>query len=310
MIESLTKEQEQLMYEVRDEYLDRFFTFRDIDPKACEDAVEFVYSLGGFAKPEVIIVDSPKAAQEKANELCGTKNKWYDFSTYLSYFDLVWLSFYDFFHRIGVKYECKEFYTYLEKVRDARIYDSIQFETVCIVSRLPITISREDERLHAEEGPAIAFKDGYKLYFWKGVAVPEKLIETPNKITKEDILAQDNAEVRRAFMEKLGGKKYYDVLTDGKGLRKVHTDTDKQGNIMVLWETKEEDKIARKKVQFLECQCPSTGRVYNIYPPNQQSKDVWEAKRSTFSGEKLYYRHGDVGLVKVGETTEHPVKET
>ena len=37
-----------------------------------------------------------------------------------------------------------------------------------------------------------------------------------------------------------------------------------------------------KKIKVLECVCPSTKRIYNIYPPNQDSDNVFIAKASTF----------------------------
>jgi hypothetical protein len=311
IIDKLTPEQEKLMVEVKKEYLDRFFTFRDIDEKLATQAAAYAYDLAGYKEPKVIIVDSPLQAQVVSNELMGTKKVWYDFSTYLSYFDLVWLSFYDFFDRIGVVYDdCPEYYEYKRLVRDAHIYDSVQFDEAIVLVRLPVAIHRDNDVLHHETQAAIEFKDGFKLCFWHGVHVPQKLILQTDSITKQDLFANSNAEVRRAFREKLGGKKYYDLLTDGQGLRKVDSVLDKQGNVMTLWETKKPDEVIRKKVQFLECECPSTGRIYNIYPPNQNCTTAWEAKESTFSGKKLAYRHGDLGLVRVGDAPEFPEMET
>jgi hypothetical protein len=39
-------------------------------------------------------------------------------------------------------------------------------------------------------------------------------------------------------------------------------------------------KFEGEDVQVLECVCPSTERVYNLYPPNQSSRNVWDAKAS------------------------------
>ena len=73
----------------------------------------------------------------------------------------------------------------------------------------PEYIKRDEQnRLHCEDGPAIRWKDGYCNYFWHGVSVPEKLIERPDEITKEDLINETNAEVRRAMMEKLGERFY------------------------------------------------------------------------------------------------------
>jgi hypothetical protein len=129
-------------------------------------------------------------------------------------------------------------------------------------------------------------------------------------LTKDDILGTDNAELRRALMEILGAKRYYDIISDGKGLKLIDEDTDHQGFPMRLYETKKKDDISEKKVQFLEVVDPSTGRVYNIYPPKQNAKNVWDAKAQTFSDQKLFVRQGDVGLTRVGFDEEMPVQET
>ena len=131
-----------------------------------------------------------------------------------------------------------------------------------------------------------------------------------DKITKEDILKESNAEVRRCYMESLGAKIYYDILSDGKGLELIDEDLDNQGNSMKLFSTTINDDIIEKKVQFIEVIDPSTGRMYNLFPPSQKCKNVWEAKANTFNDEKLYIRQGDVGMVKIGSQTTQPIIES
>lgn len=129
-------------------------------------------------------------------------------------------------------------------------------------------------------------------------------------ITKQEILSETNAEKRRCLREILGAKKYYDIISEGKGLILIDEDTDHQGFPMRLYETSIKDALINKKVQFIEVVCPSTERVYNIYPPSQNCKNVWEAKADTFNKEKLWARHGDVGVVMMGENPNKPVLET
>jgi hypothetical protein len=57
-------------------------------------------------------------------------------------------------------------------------------------------------RLHCDDGPAIAWRDGYALYFWHGTPVPAGLIE--GRWTTGDILREPNAEVRRCAIERMG----------------------------------------------------------------------------------------------------------
>lgn len=67
-------------------------------------------------------------------------------------------------------------------------------------------------RLHSEDGPAVAWNDGFNLYYWKGTKVRRRLIEHPESYTKEDILAEQSPEVRYCIQEKLGDKKYLSLL--------------------------------------------------------------------------------------------------
>ena len=158
----------------------------------------------------------------------------------------------------------------------------IQLNGFCIVSDLPSKINRNNrDDLHCENGPAIEFKDGYSEYFWNGVSVPEEWILNKESITKQTILKETNAELRRCLREILGANKYYDIISDGKGISIIDSDMDNQGNEMRLLSV--HDELLNKNVQWLECICPSTGRMYNIYPPNQSAKNVWDAKADTFN---------------------------
>jgi hypothetical protein len=101
-------------------------------------------------------------------------------------------------------------------------------------------------------------------------------------ISKEDILKEENSEKRRCLREIVGAKEYYNLISDGKGVVLLDEDTDNNGFPMRLYETTVEDELISRKVQFIEVVCPSTERVYNIYPPSQNCKNVWAAKADTF----------------------------
>jgi len=174
-----------------------------------------------------------------------------------------------------------------------------------LVLKLP-KVQWENQLIHSTNSAAVNFDNKEKYYYWKGVKVSKKLIETPEKITKKDLEKNTNAEERRAYIEKLGASKYFGILSSGKGLETIDEDTDEQGFPMKLLSFDFEGT----KIQVLECTCPSTRRVYNIYPPSQNCSNVWAAKADTFNGQNLYYRHGDVGLVKEGGTPKKPLQET
>lgn len=321
MLEKLTPEMEALIPVVRDEWINRLYDCKntELEQKDAEEFVAWTYAKAGFTNPPmVIIVDSPAAAHKEANRLYrehvdpNAKDQFFAFGSSMGCSNYGWVAFYDFFTRIGI-INHDDFNEYRNFTR-LGIFNTIDLHDVCIVSKMPVeihsTVVNGNRVLHGEDCSAIRFSDGFELYFWRGANVPKKWIMEKESLTKDDILGTDNAELRRALMEILGAKRYYDIISDGKGLKLIDEDTDHQGFPMRLYETKKKDDISEKKVQFLEVVDPSTGRVYNIYPPKQNAKNVWDAKAQTFSDQKLFVRQGDVGLTRVGFDEEMPVQET
>ena len=188
------------------------------------------------------------------------------------------------------------------------IYDTIQLRGFCIVSELPSKINRNARnRLHCEDGPAIQFRDGYSQYYWNGISVPALWITDKPSITGEVIKKESNAERRRVLREILGPSRYFELLG---GVVEIDRDTDDQGNEMVLYRSKTKDDIIDNHIQYLSVICPSTKREYILYPPNQESTNVWQAKASTFQNEQIQVRHGDVGLLNLNKTYQKPILES
>lgn len=155
--------------------------------------------------------------------------------------------------------------------------------------------------MHNENGPAITFEDGYKLYFWHGINVKKEWIEDKSSITKEVFMKEDNAEVRRCIQEILGNDfiKILDVELIDEGVDCGHP--------IRLFKTKEEDKIANQFIYFLNVTCPSTGREY--YHCVRENTSALDAKKSMWGGKGIEIRHGDVGLLNVKKEYDTPLHE-
>ncbi len=91
---------------------------------------------------------------------------------------------------------------------------------LCIVCDRPESISKKGIRLHNDAGPAIRFRDGYSVYTWNGINVPEEWISDKTFLTPEKIDAIDNVELRRCATEIYGEKRY---IEEG-GAEKIHED--------------------------------------------------------------------------------------
>lgn len=62
----------------------------------------------------------------------------------------------------------------------------------------------QGDRLHCEDGPAVHWPSGERYWFWRGVRVPQRVIEQASRLTPEEVLGEPNVEVRRVMMERFG----------------------------------------------------------------------------------------------------------
>jgi hypothetical protein len=79
-----------------------------------------------------------------------------------------------------------------------------------VISDRPQVVHREQTaatpgRLHCATGPAVVWRDGWRLYFWHGTRVPPWVIERPSVVA---IQAEPNVEVRRCAIEAMGWDSY------------------------------------------------------------------------------------------------------
>jgi hypothetical protein len=83
----------------------------------------------------------------------------------------------------------------------------------CMVCDFPeVLLVDEQNRPHCADGPSHRWRDGWSLYYWHGVRLPEYIIERPHEITVELIDKEPNAEIKRVMIERYGMARY---LHDG-----------------------------------------------------------------------------------------------
>ena len=75
----------------------------------------------------------------------------------------------------------------------------------------PIAYRDPELRIHRGDGPAIVWGED-EQYWWHGVRVPDKWINDKRDEYAQEILATENAEVRRAGCEILGWEKILKIL--------------------------------------------------------------------------------------------------
>jgi len=245
LIKELTPEQEELMEVVRDEWLGiGLATQKSMNREAAKEAVKQSYACANLKLPEyVFFARSPKEGAlktallkqqnpeaswdiqpyhasvltKKATKLMKEDKLPEDIAKFAQeafqwacygQHDAGWLSFYDFFSRIGV-----EGLEQLEGLKQAARWCGWWWpmENIVVISERPGSLFRDDQgRLHCEDRKAISYSDDWGLYVWHGTNVPEYVIERPESITVDDIMKEANAEIRRIKIERMGENTFLD----------------------------------------------------------------------------------------------------
>jgi internalin A len=136
------------------------------------------------------------------------------------------------------------------------------FHNVCYVCSRPTKLSLDSEyRLHAEGEAAIAFADGYSLYFHHGVILPEKYGQIhPDLWQAQWLLEERNAELKRILIQKIG----YDRIC--QQLQAVELDSWQEYTLLKI------DNADVEPIYLLKMTCPSTGHIHALrVPPDVRS---------------------------------------
>ena len=83
------------------------------------------------------------------------------------------------------------------------------FNKVVFVCDFPTKVSYDERStLHCSNGPALSFSDGYSLYSYNGVTIEPDVITHPQRLTATRIEFEQNAELRRVYIEIYGLQRF------------------------------------------------------------------------------------------------------
>jgi len=136
------------------------------------------------------------------------------------------------------------------------------FEKICIICDRPLHLRFDAEnRLHAEGEPAIAFADGYSLYFHHGVKLPEKYGKVHSDLWQAEwLLSESNAELHRLLIETIG----YERIC--QQLQAVELDGWQEYTLLKI------DNADVEPIYLLKMTCPSTRFIHALrVPPDVRS---------------------------------------
>lgn len=137
----------------------------------------------------------------------------------------------------------------------------------------------EDKRLHCADGPAIRYTDGFSVYAFNGVRVPESWIKKTAPL--EEIFDEENSDKRAVGIEIYGWDKFIDMLKLGL------IDKDEDPLIGNLYESSHEDFKGDK---FLYAKC-GTGRMA-LVPVDPKYKTARQANAGSYGLAPSIFENG------------------
>jgi hypothetical protein len=161
------------------------------------------------------------------------------------------------------------------------------FSTILsIPSKKPPQINKiyEEFRLHNPDGAAMLFRDGWGVYSIHGILVPDDIIEEPEKITWQRVVAESNAEVRRLMMDKMGKER---LLRESEA---KEVDRDRFGTLYRI-EVKDDEPIQLLHVLNSTPNPDGSQKPY-VLRVSPNVKTAHEAAASTFRLKAIEYWPG------------------
>jgi hypothetical protein len=194
---------------------------------------------------------------------------WYQIGRiFVAYYDAGWLVFYRFFDE---HYQANDLHALAHF--NELVSGYLPCQDLALLVRKPLRLAFDrDRRLHSATGTCVAYRDGWGFYAWHGVQVPERVIRTPEQLTRADFLGAENTEVRRVIQERMG-ERFVPEL--GGTLLQESA----RGR---LYEVVLPDDDPERVARYVQVQDASTPRQYFLrVPPSVQTAD--EAVAWTFA---------------------------
>ena len=238
-IESLTAEQQAMMVVYRDRWTAIGLCTEPADRARAEAGIQLAYAAGkrpaparivwcqsplsqGLTLAVVFIMKQPVRASVGASVRAsvGASVRASVWDSCYGQHDSSWLAFYRYFSDVcGLAEITAPLHGLWEIAESAGWW--LPHAKLCWVSERPNRLRRDAQgRLHSGDGLAIGYPDGWGVYAWHGVRVPEHVILRPDTLTATKILAEPNTEVRRVMIDRVGPERF--VLESGA--RPIHQD--------------------------------------------------------------------------------------
>jgi hypothetical protein len=175
--------------------------------------------------------------------------------------DAGWLSFYDYFSEaVDLRHLISKLDGIMAIAQSAGWW--LPCENICFISERH-NVCRVDDRglIHCENGPAIQYPDGFSVYSWHGVRIPDEWV-SGKKPSAKDALTWENMEQRRAACEIVG---WHNILRE-LNARSVDKDDDPQIGELIEVELPD---VGKEK--FLRVMCGTKREFALPVPPTMKT---------------------------------------
>jgi len=131
-------------------------------------------------------------------------------------------------------------------------------QKACVICDRPTKMCLDDKQLpHAEGFPAIQFSDGFSVYAYHGVGLPEKYGKIhPEQWQSQWLLEEENAELRRVLIQGIG---YARISQE---LQATPLDDWREYTLLRI-----NLNVDREQINLLKMTCPSTGYIHCLRVP-------------------------------------------
>ena len=166
--------------------------------------------------------------------------------------------YYAYFHAIGI--DCSKLTAWWATAKECGCWWC--FENAAVVTPKPSEINLDDDYLlHAEGKPAVSY-DGFQIYAYHGVIIPEKYGQIhPSQWKAEWLLLEKNAELRRILIQGIG---YHCIC---KELKAIELNVWQEYTLLKI-----DQDIDIEPIHLLKMICPSTSNIHILrVPPNISS---------------------------------------
>ena len=244
----MTPENKKFIDDQYREYIKAGLTTEPAPRAEVEAAVKRIYKREGISEEPVIYWANGMQEAKRILTEAGVTNH----STGLwGSMDLYWLARFDVARKLGIKYDEKDNAELDDLLVIAKAGMWWAYEDVLIMDTPKVLKVDEMDNLHCDDGPAVEYRNGEKIFMIHGHEVPELVVMHPENITIPMIDNERNAEVKRIMVDRYGVNRY----AVEKGAKILDKDTGLSGMPRLLVQDADRNK-------WLIGTDGGTGRVY------------------------------------------------